>query len=193
MNLQKISGYLGVGFGCLLIGFLGGQEYDRYEIRSAFNSVADNFQKSLAGLNTDSSPNQEPKAGEPTPAPKQSQPSPVDVEFVSKGFKAADPENGDFEDDITLTLSFKDVSSKDIRAFDGTIEFTDLLGNPLKSVSLAINDPISADASNSWVGTIKYNQFEDDDQRLRNADSTNVKMTFVPGKVLFKDGSSTQF
>jgi hypothetical protein len=121
------------------------------------------------------------------------EPSPLEISLISKGFKRANARAMDFEDDITFGLRIKNVSKKDIRAFDGVITFTDLLDNEILSSQLTINDPVCADSVVSWSGSIKYNQFLERHQRLRNEDQANIKLKFKPRKVLFKDGNAKVF
>lgn len=56
-----------------------------------------------------------------------------------------------------------------IKRLDGALTFTDLLDNHIISVKLAINESIEAAAKMRWSGTIKFNQFIDGHQRLKNA------------------------
>lgn len=123
------------------------------------------------------------------PAPIQ---SPFRVSLTRKGFKNSDPMNRDFEDDITFALRIENVGKKDIRAFDGTLTFTDLLDNEIHSSLLAINEPIGAGAALVWNGKLKYNQFMDSHQRLRSAAFENLKIKFVPRKLLLADGGMEQ-
>jgi hypothetical protein len=78
------------------------------------------------------------------PASKVEEPVPLEIVLITKGFKASNPIAHDYKDDITFTLSIRNVGSKDIRAFDGTLNFTDLLDNLIMLLSLAINDPVGS-------------------------------------------------
>ncbi len=120
-------------------------------------------------------------------------PQPLEVTLVSKGFKASNARAGDYEDNITLQLSIKNILDKDIRAFDGVVTFNDLLDNEILSSKIVINEPLKADSILSWHGAIKYNQFIDRHQRLRNERQENLKIKFVTRKILFADGSSKEY
>ncbi len=129
-----------------------------------------------------------------TPGPSiPKEPSPLEVTLVNKSFKSANPRGGDYEDDITFELSIRNLTGKDIRAFDGVVTFTDLLDNEVMSSKLAINDPVRADSTMNWKGAIKYNQFMDSHQRLRNATQANLNTNFVVRKILFASGSSKEY
>jgi Protein of unknown function (DUF2939)/GYF domain 2 len=119
--------------------------------------------------------------------------APLELKLLSKGFKDKNIQAGDFEADITIALAIKNVTDKDIRAFDGVITFTDLLDNEILSSKLAINELIKAGSTFNWKGAIKYNQFIDAHERLRNERQDNLKMKFVPRRVLFADGSAKNY
>jgi hypothetical protein len=121
------------------------------------------------------------------------EPPPIQVRLINKGFKNSDPRNSDFEDDITFSLSIDNLTDKDIRAFDGTLIFTDLLDNVVLSSSLAINEMVRTGSTLTWSGRIKYNQFIDTHQRLRNVAFANLKINFNPKKLLFVDGSTKNY
>ncbi|VIO73312.1 hypothetical protein CI1B_49170 [Bradyrhizobium ivorense] len=118
--------------------------------------------------------------------------SPFRVSLTRKGFKNSDPTNRDFEDDITFSLVIENIGQRNIRAFDGTLTFTDLLDNEIYSSLLAINEPVAAGTTLVWNGRLKYNQFMDAHQRLRSASFENLKIKFIPRKLLFADGSMEQ-
>lgn len=161
----------------LLIGYFVGREHIKYEIRSAFSDSLKNFASILRG--TDDVPDAADRPAKPV-----STPSPITASMVSKGFI-----KGEYGDDkITLDLTFYNSFGADVRAFDGVIEFTDLLGNNILSSKVAINDPVSAGAKLSWQGTINYNQFIQQHKDFANAEQQNIKTSFRLTKVLFSDG-----
>jgi Protein of unknown function (DUF2939)/GYF domain 2 len=135
----------------------------------------------------------EPENAKIATAAKPTEPAPLEVTLVKKGFKSANPQASDFEDDITFELSIKNLTGKNIRAFDGTLTFTDLLDNTIMSSSLAINEPVRSGAILTWKGVIKYNQFIDAHKRLRSEGQANLKINFAPRKLLFADGSSKEY
>lgn len=121
------------------------------------------------------------------------EPTPIAIELLAKGFKSANPKASDYESAITFELSLKNLTNTDIRAFDGTLSFTDLLDNNVYSSKLSINDPLKSGSTIQWSGSIKYNQFMDDHQRLRNERQENLKLKFTARKVLFVDGSTKAY
>jgi hypothetical protein len=190
---MEISGrnavaYVAVAVVGVGIGFFAGREEMKYEIRSAFQDVQKGIASVLGGGST--STRTETQA---PPAPKIHEPAPIGIKLVKKGFKPSNPRASDYEDDITLEFGLTDLTNKDIRAFDGTVVFSDLLDNTLMSISLAVNDPVKAGDTLDWSGGIKYNQFIDAHQRLRNTEQQNIKVSFKTKKILFADGTTTEY
>jgi hypothetical protein len=190
---RRAVGYILAGLIGVLIGYFAGREHLKYEMRSALQSAAGEIQKGFAssfGSNLSAPGSEKPK---PPSTSKPKEPGLLEIALITKGFKASDPMAHDYEDDITFTLSVKSLGNKDIRAFDGTLYFTDLLDNLIMSSSLAINDPVGSAATLMWKGAIRYNQFIDRHQRLRNAEQANTKISFDPTKILFQDGTTKEY
>ncbi len=168
----------------LIVGYFTGREHVKYELRQTFKAAAEGVRKSfgtaLGGIGSE-------KKAEPPP-PKTQEPSPFSVVLNNKEFQEADFGVG-IRDAIIFSVNFKNLTGKDIRAFDGKLIFTDLLDNIILSSGLAVNDPVSSGSQIEWNGEIVYNQFIDSHQRLRNADIKNIKITFNAEKILFSDGS----
>ncbi|MBN1458349.1 MAG: hypothetical protein JXA57_02350 [Armatimonadetes bacterium] len=120
-------------------------------------------------------------------------PSPIVIELVRKGFQKHDYRLDIPEDQITFTFSFTNQLPKDVRAFTGTVVFTDLFDRVLYSVNLTYNDVIGAGKSATWVGAVDYNQFDGDLRRLRNAEPKDLKVSFVLEKVVYPDGTKEEF
>lgn len=159
-----------VGFVCLVIGYFIGREHVKYELRHALQGAVEQLQTSLSSAPssaTDAPPSAEkPKAG----------PAPITVALVTKGFSPKDLDASKFSEEVTFTLLFKNQTGKDIRAFDGVVEFTDLLGNHIDSVRFEINKSIAKASTLTYEGAVEYNQFEQNDQRLRAEDQQNLKI-----------------
>jgi hypothetical protein len=190
---RKAVGYIMAGLVGLVIGYFAGREHLKYEMRSALQSAVGEIQKGFGprfGGNLSAPASERPK---PPPASRPKEPGLLDIALTTKGFKTSNPMAHDYEDDITFTLSIKNVSDKEIRAFDGTLNFMDLLDNPIMSLSLAINDSVGSAATLVWKGALKYNQFMEQHQRLRSAEQANLKISFVPRKILFADGTTKEY
>jgi uncharacterized repeat protein (TIGR01451 family) len=177
----------------LIIGYFAGREHLKYEMRSAIQSATAEIQRGFAsnfGSNPSASGSEKRK---PPSASKPKEPEPLEIALLTKGFKPSNPTARDYEDEITFTLSVRNTGSEDIRAFDGTLNFTDLLDNQIMSLSLAINDPVGSAAMLTWKGALKYNQFIEQHQHLRNAQQGNIKISFIPKRILFADGRTKEY
>jgi len=111
----------------------------------------------------------------------------VELTVIHKDFLEAD-----YQKYITITVAYTNQSGKDIRAFQGKIQFTDLFGKEIYESGVTISDPIKAGASGTWHGSINYNQFLDADKALRSAELSDMKIIWKPLSVLFADGSKIE-
>lgn len=113
----------------------------------------------------------------------------ITLSVYEKSFLAADPTAGSYEDHIVIKCAYQNTSGKDIRAFKGKVRFTDLFGSEIYKSSLTISDPVSTGNKATWTGTIKYNQFLEDDVKLRSAELKDMKVEWLPSSVIFADGT----
>ncbi|MEB2328107.1 MAG: hypothetical protein OZ926_14790 [Pseudomonas sp.] len=162
----------------LLIGYFAGREHVKYEFRSA-------LQDSLAGLGAAFGGGAKSISKVPKASPKPAVSSPLMTGVVlDKGFY-----EGEYgQDSITLDMQFSNQSGRDIRAFEGVMVFSDLLGNIILNLNIAINEPIAKGMKVNWSGGIDYNQFKDSHQRLRSEPLENIKADFRVSKILYSDG-----
>ena len=173
---------------CLIIGYIIGREHIKYQLRTAMQDAVATMQTGLPSALGGSATSQ------PRPDRRQTtEEQPIVSTLLKKGFSPSDINNGKFEEQITITVSFANKTGKDIRAFDGILEFQDLLGNTVLASRVEINEPISATGSYSWDGSLDYNQFMNDHARLRTEPKENLRIVFHAGKILFSDGSSKEY
>jgi hypothetical protein len=176
-----------------VISYFAGRDHIKYEMRSAFQTAAEQVKQDLSSaLGKPPSATQPRRVGAPTPKPAP-EAAPISAILLKKGFYEKNINLSDFQDAITLSVSFSNLTSKDIRAFDGVLAFTDLLDNQILGAKVEINNPISASSVLKWDGQLDYNQFMSTHQRLRSEDQSNLKLTFVARKVLFSDGTIKQY
>ncbi|WP_299215893.1 hypothetical protein [uncultured Dokdonia sp.] len=106
------------------------------------------------------------------------------VAMYNKGFKKYD-----YQEYLTYDFVFENKSKKDIRAFKGSVSIRDLFDVEIKSINLTVDDKIEAFKILKASYTSDYNQFRDEDTRLRNKDMDDVKIVWTPEKIIFTDGS----
>lgn len=109
----------------------------------------------------------------------------ITLTVYDKGFT-----EGRYDDYPTYKMTYQNSSSKGIRAFQGTVVFQDLFGDKLMGVSPKISDPIKAGEKADWRGTSEYNQFDDEDRDLRNTKLKDMKIVWIPEKIIFSDGTT---
>jgi hypothetical protein len=98
----------------------------------------------------------------------------------------------DYQDYITYGFAIQNKSEQDIRAVKGEIMFTDLFDDEIKTLSFTYDQSIKAGATSNWNATTDYNQFRDEDVRLRNKNLEDLKIVWEPIKIIFEDGSSLE-
>ncbi len=113
----------------------------------------------------------------------------LNLSVYDKSFRASDPSAGSYEDYIIIKCAYENTSGKDIRAFKGKLRFADLFGSEIFESGLTISDPVGAGQKATWVGTIKYNQFIDQDVRLKNTLLKDMKAEWLPSSIIFADGT----
>jgi hypothetical protein len=175
----------------LILGYFVGREHIKYEIRQTFQAAAEGVKRSVGAALSGSIMSSEPDKKE-APSPKLKEPAPFSIALNKKSFQAADYRAG-IQAAITFALTFDNLTSKDIRAFEGVLTFTDLLDNTILSAKLAINDPVSSGSQLNWSGQLDYNQFMDKHQRLKNQEFQNLKIRFDTKKILFSDSSIKEY
>ena len=99
-NGRRIAGLVMAGLIGLIVGYFAGREHLKYEMRSAVRSAVHEFVPAVSGGPSMA----EAKKPEPPAASKPKEPPPLELTLTKKGFKAANPRGGDFEDDITFEL-----------------------------------------------------------------------------------------
>ncbi|WP_111682823.1 hypothetical protein [Winogradskyella tangerina] len=109
------------------------------------------------------------------------------VAMYDKGY-----EEYNYQDYLTYSLAFENKTEKDIRAFKGSISIQDLFDSEIKSINLTIDDPIKAGSTFKGTYTTDYNQFRDEDVRLKNKDIADLKVVWIPQKIIFSDGSTLE-
>jgi len=95
----------------------------------------------------------------------------------------------DYQDYLTYSLAFENKSQKNIRAFKGSLIINDLFDSEIKSINLTIDDPIASGETFKGTYTSDYNQFKDEDSRLKNKNIGDLKIVWIPEKIIFEDGT----
>lgn len=179
MNYKLIVG----GVVIFALGALAGREHVKYEIRKTMQEAFTGVTSAIATSRPVVKPETSPEKIEPT----------FSVALLEKGSVEKNLEKHVYEDLVTFTLQFQNLTGQNIRAFDGKVVFTDLLGNQVSNLRVEINDSVAVGGSMKWRGAIKFNQFQEAHKRLKAEPVDSLKVSFVPGKILFVDGQIKEY
>ena len=109
------------------------------------------------------------------------------VSLFEKGFTKYD-----YQDYITYKFAFENKVDKEVKAFTGEIIFNDLFDKKISSLNLTYDDGVLANSTKKWDAQTDYNQFMDKDVKLRNKDIEDLKIVWIPEKIIYTDGSTLE-
>lgn len=112
------------------------------------------------------------------------------VALTRKGFVPSDVMNGRIKDFITVSIALENKTDKIIKGVKGEVEFADMFGDKIRSITLTVDDEIGAKSTIVWDGTLDYNQFIPGHSKLKDTAVDKLKATWTPNAILFADGSS---
>lgn len=98
----------------------------------------------------------------------------------------------EYQEYLQYAIIFENKTGKDIRAVKGTLLITDLFDTEIKSINIVQDDGIPANQSVKNVYTTEYNQFLDEDVRLKSKEMKDIKANWIPEKIIFADGTSLE-
>lgn len=141
---------------------------------------------------TDIKPKQEgelQRAGEAAnlTATKPSEPM-VTVEILQKGFTEEL-----FQNQIILDIKFNNKTDKDIAGVEGTLSFYDIFENEIMSKYMGYDGGIKANESAVWKAGLDYNQFIDEDVKLKNTELKNLNYRWKLTTIVYSDGTKQSF
>lgn len=163
------------------IGFLGGMEYKAYQIRSAFTGA---FSEAFGEDKTTSKQEVE------TPKPEEKA-QPVNDLNNNVGFEITDKDfmKSNYQEYNTFSFNLTNKTDKDITGVKGILELKDLFGDNIKTTRLSYDEGIKAGETKVYKVTIDYNQFMDEDMKLKSTDLDKMKCTFDVSTIIYSDGT----
>lgn len=109
------------------------------------------------------------------------------VSLFEKGFTEYN-----YQKYITYKFAFENKTDKNIKAFTGQIVFYDLFDKEISSLNLTYDDGVTANSMKNWNAQTDYNQFKDEDITLKSKNVEDLKIKWVPGKIIFEDNSTLE-
>jgi hypothetical protein len=120
----------------------------------------------------------------PTPTPQTNAP----LELVNWQYHYS-PGKYEYQNRHVFSYVLKNRMEKAIKLVEGTIVFTDLLGEKLLAIRL-IPDVVVPAGNTDWCqGEWEVNQFEPNQQRLASLKHDDVKATLTIQKIVFSDNT----
>jgi len=111
------------------------------------------------------------------------------VTLLEIRFRDEDWSANRFSGDFALRIGFENHTEVDIVGAKGVTVLKDVFGDVVKQVRLSNDDTIPAGGTAIWRGTLDYNEFIDEDKRLRSTDFSKLKFEWEPAMYVFADGT----
>jgi hypothetical protein len=128
-----------------------------------------------------------------TAAQQPAQVTKVDLQITKKGFHKASLTGGDFQDQIQMDVTFTNKTDKNIKGVQGDLTFYDMFDNEIKTINIAYDKGILAGQSKVWNAGISYNQFIDEDTKLRDTDLKDLKYKWEVKTIVYEDNTKETF
>jgi len=126
-----------------------------------------------------------------TTNPEQAKPEikKVTLEITSKSFHEADIMSGDYQDQITMDLKFTNETDKEIKGVEGVLTFFDIFDNKISATKISYDKGIPASQSKVWKSGMDFNQFMDEDIKLKNTELKDLKYKWEVSTIIYADGT----
>ena len=132
----------------------------------------------------------EPKpAATPATGTEDKEQPPLSITLLEKDAFQAAAEGQDNPNKVTLSVAFENLAGKPIRAFEGTLKFTDQLDKKIYISKISVSAMISQGASLKWDEHLDAGKLDDNGKRLLGEDRERLKAVFQLKKVFFVDGT----
>ena len=108
----------------------------------------------------------------------------VTVEITKKDFVTVD-----YQEQITMNIEFTNHTEKEIRGVEGVLTLYDIFDNRIFSITVRYDKSIPAQGKKIWESGIDYNQFIDEDVKLKQTALENLKHQWRISTIIYADGS----
>jgi hypothetical protein len=112
--------------------------------------------------------------------------------LVDFDYHKADWESGTYSDFFSIKVGFRNNTGKDLAGVRGSVILKDIFGEIIKKINLSNDNSIKANSTFTYSGTIDFNQFKNEDIKLRSTSFANLKFEWEPDMYIFTDGSKMQ-
>ena len=111
----------------------------------------------------------------------------LQLSLEKKGYVPANIMKGQVQEYITATIRVKNTSDKDIRAFNGTLTFKDLLDKKVLSMPYTFDEGVRAGSETLHKMSLEYNQFIDSHIAFRKKEVDQLNIDFEVKDILFAE------
>ncbi len=108
----------------------------------------------------------------------------------SKRLIAADYEAGRYSPEVELVLEMMNNSGRKVRAYQGTLDVLDLLGNQIILLEVKDQTPVGPHGTHRFEQYFEINKFIDSNTRFAAEQFENLRFNWKPEKVVFADGTT---
>lgn len=185
VSLPRIEIQSGFGMG-IILGLLGGVILG---VLIESSTSSDNFVPDEAlSATTETGQEIAPTSVVPTSAPEGSSKPVLELNVLRKEFI-----DRDFDDQIEFDLEFVNYLNKPIRGLQGTIHIDDILGDNIIKINFSYREPLNEYQKAEWTGSIDYNQFKDEHQRLVLLRPDQYRAYIEVNKIVNVDGEIEEY
>jgi len=116
----------------------------------------------------------------------------ISIEATEKSFIPSDYMKGTYDDYIQIKFNFTNHSDKNIKGFQGELRFLDMFGNEISTNPLKYELGINSGETKEYVADKRFNQFLEEDKRLKDADLGSMKYEWLPSTIIYEDGTKDE-
>ena len=109
------------------------------------------------------------------------------VALYDKGFSKED-----YDSYLTYSVAIENKSDKNIKAIKGSMVINDLFDTEITTLNLVEDTGIAAKQIYKTTYTSDYNQFKSEDKLLKSKDLKDLKVIWLPEKIIFEDGTTLE-
>lgn len=106
------------------------------------------------------------------------------VELSQKVFSKIDN-----KDHFTYTVSFQNLSAKNIKIIIGSVSINDLLDREIKTIQIVLDETLRANGILKKTYSVLYNHSNESDKLIRSKELVDLRIVWNPNKIIFDDGS----
>jgi len=112
----------------------------------------------------------------------------VSLDKLTKGFNDAS-----YMQQITFNLTFANNTEKNIKGFEGIVDFSDIFDNEIQSVKFSYDQGLQSHYEVTIEKAIDYNPYIDSDRKLKEISNENLKYKWRVTTILYEDGTKETY